>query len=90
MNLVGYEFVMNSAPEPLESGTLGYDASVATGSWCRLAGPPQCYARPKERAGWAGPVGGLPGRGVEPPLAATRAARRRRAGPVRRFRPTAK
>jgi hypothetical protein len=41
------------------------------------------------RAGPAGPVGGLPGRTVEPPLAATRVARRRQAGPVRRFQPMA-
>jgi hypothetical protein len=71
MNSVGYEFVTNSAPEPLGSGTLGYDASVAAGPWCLLAGsdgpvarPPLCCTQPKERAG--------------------------RAGPVRRFRPTAK
>jgi hypothetical protein len=71
MNLVGYEFVTNSAPEPLGSGTLGCDASVAAGPWCRLAGsdgpvarPPLRCVRPKERAG--------------------------RAGPVRRFQPTAK
>jgi hypothetical protein len=41
------------------------------------------------RAGPAGLVGGLLGRAVEPPLAAMRAARRRRAGPVRRFQPMA-
>jgi hypothetical protein len=63
MNSVGCEFVTNSAPEPLGSGTLGCDASVAAGPWCRLAGsdgpvarPPLHGARPKERAGRAGPV----------------------------------
>jgi hypothetical protein len=62
---------MNSAPEPLGSGMLGCDVSVAAGPWCRLDGsdgpvarPPLCGVRPKERAG--------------------------QAGPVRRFRPTAK
>jgi hypothetical protein len=71
MNSVGYEFITNLAPEPLGSGTLGCDASVAAGPWCLLAGtdglvarPPLRCARPKERAG--------------------------QAGPVRRFRPTAK
>jgi hypothetical protein len=41
--------------------TLGHDASVAAGPWCRLAGsdgpiarPPLHCARPKERAGQAG------------------------------------
>jgi hypothetical protein len=77
MNSVGYEFVTNLAPEPLGSGTLSCDASVAAGPRCRLAGPLLCCAWPKERAGWAGPVGGLLGRAVEPPLAAMRAARRR-------------
>jgi hypothetical protein len=86
MNSVGYEFVTNSAPEPLGSGTLGCNASVAAGPWCRLAGPPLRCTRPKERAGRLG----RSGRAVKPPLAATRAARRRRAGPVRKFRPTAK
>jgi hypothetical protein len=45
--------------------TLGRDASVAAGPWCRLAGsdgpvtrPPLRCARPKERAGRAGPVRG--------------------------------
>jgi hypothetical protein len=59
----GYEFVTNSVLEPLGSVTLGRDASVAAGPWCRLAGsdgpvarPPLRCARPKERAGWAGPV----------------------------------
>jgi hypothetical protein len=58
MNSVGYEFVTNSAPEPLGSGTLGCDASVA-------AGPPLCCAR-RGQAGfgwgrlcnWAAPVWG--------------------------------
>jgi hypothetical protein len=83
---VGYEFVTNSAPEPLGSGTLGYDESVAAGPWCRLAGPPLRYERPKERAGRLGQSG----RAVKPPLAATRDARTRRAGSVGRFQPTAK
>jgi hypothetical protein len=63
MNSVGYEFITNSALEPLGSGTLGCDASVGAGLWCRLAGsdgpvarPPLRGARPKERAGQAGPV----------------------------------
>jgi hypothetical protein len=86
MNSVGYEFIMNSAPEPLGSGTLGCDARVGAGPWCRLAGPPMRCARPKERAGRLG----RSGRAVKPLLAATRAARRPRAGPVRRFRLTAK
>jgi hypothetical protein len=85
MNSVGYEFITNSAPEQLGSGTLGCDASVAAGPRCRLAGPPLCCARPKERAGRLG----RSGRTVKPPLAATRAVHRRRAGPMRRFRPTA-
>jgi hypothetical protein len=85
MNSVGYEFVTNSAPESLGSGTLGYDASVTAGPRCRLAGPPMCCTRPKERAGRLG----RSGRTVKPPLATTRDVRRRRAGPVRRFRPTA-
>jgi hypothetical protein len=54
MNSVGYEFMMNSAPEPLRSGMLGCDARVAAGPWCRLAGPPLRGARPRERAGQAG------------------------------------
>jgi hypothetical protein len=86
MNSVDYEFVTKSAPEPLGLGTLGCDASVAAGPWCQLAGPPLRCARPKERASRLG----RSGRAVKPPLAATRAARRRWAGPVRRFRPTAK
>jgi hypothetical protein len=63
MNSVGYEFVTNSAPKPLLSGMLGCDASVAAGSWCRLAGSDGPVARPplrdvrlKERAGRAGLV----------------------------------
>jgi hypothetical protein len=71
MNSVGYEFVTNSAPEPLGSGTLGCDTSVAAGPWCRLAGSD-------------GPV-------VRTPLRSVRSKERAgRAGPVRRFRPTAK
>jgi hypothetical protein len=58
MNSVGYEFVTNSAPEPLGSGTLGCDASVA-------AGLPLCYVQ-REQVGfgwgrtgnWAAPVWG--------------------------------
>jgi hypothetical protein len=48
--------------------TLGHDASVAAGPWCRLAGsdgpvarPLLRYARPKERAGRAGSVPWLTG-----------------------------
>jgi hypothetical protein len=58
MNSVGYEFVTNSALEPLGSGTFGCDASVA-------AGPPLCCVR-RGQAGfswgrpgnWAAPVWG--------------------------------
>jgi hypothetical protein len=63
MNSVGYSFVMNSVPEPLGSGTLGCDASVAAGPWCWLAGPPLRGVRPRERAGRAGPAARVNGGG---------------------------
>jgi hypothetical protein len=63
MNSVGYEFVTNSAPEPLGSGTLGYDASVA-------AGPPLCCAR----RGQAGFGWGRPGNWATPLWGAKRMA----------------
>jgi hypothetical protein len=49
MNSVSYELVTNSAPEPLGSGTLGCDASVAAGPWCRLVGSDGPVARPPLR-----------------------------------------
>jgi hypothetical protein len=58
MNSVGYEFVVNSAPEPLGRGRWA-DASVAAGPRCWLAGPPLRGARPNERAGRAGPTTGV-------------------------------
>jgi hypothetical protein len=93
MNSVGYEFVTNSALEPLRSGTLGCDVSVATGPWCRLAGPPLRGARPRERAGRAGPAAMVNGGGRPTGLLgldwATREWGRQNWLPAE-FRPTAK
>jgi hypothetical protein len=58
MNSDGYEFVANSAPEPLGRGRWA-DTSVAAGPRCRLAGPPLRGAPPNERAGRAGPAVGV-------------------------------
>jgi hypothetical protein len=63
MNLFGYEFVTNSAPEPLGLGMLGCDASVAAGPWCQLSGPLLRGARLRERAGRAGPAAKVNGGG---------------------------